>query len=122
MPYSTFLNGRTPTRLRGVQWLSFSESGNVLTAANTSDAGGGVTQVWSAGAAIPCRIDAVGGGEEVTAGRISDDSTHRVLCPANTAVTTNNRFFITGRGTFDITAVGQATDEAVRLIEVVESP
>ena len=84
MPLSTFLQGRAPTQLRGLQWLALTESGQVLSVTNTADDGGGVSQEWAAGSAVPCRIDPLCGGEEVTANRLSDESTHLVTVPAGT--------------------------------------
>ena len=121
MPLSTFLNGRPPTQLRGLQWLSLTETGTVLSVTNTADTGGGVSQVWAAGTAVPCRIDPLSGGEEITANRISDESTHLVTVPAGTQVTANSRFAIAGRGTFDITVVRDATGELARTFEVNKS-
>lgn len=118
MPLSTFLNGRVPTRLRGLKWLSLSDTGNVLTAAATSDSGGGATISWSAGAAVPCRIDPLAGREDIRASRISDESTHVLTVPAGTSISTANRFAITGRGTFDILAERDRTDEWTGVFEV----
>ena len=122
MPLSTFLDGRVPTRLRGIRWLALSDTGNVLSAASTSDTGGGVTQVWSAGGTVVCRIDPLSGREGVTAGKISDQATHLVTVPPGTVVSTNNRFAITGRGTFDIHAVRDRTANGwAKFLEVTET-
>lgn len=121
MPLSTFLNGRSPSQLRGAAWLSLSDSGNVLTGTATSESGGGATQSWVAGTALACRIDPLNGREIMVGGRISDRSTHKVTVAAGVPVTANNRFAISGRGTFEITAVRLQTDEWTRVLEVVEA-
>ena len=123
MPLSTFLNGGTATRLRGLMWLSLSDTGKLGTRAYTTDSGGGATAVWSfAGADIPCRVDpiaAAGDDETIVAGRLSDRSTHLITVPAGTTGGTDNRFSVTGRGTFEVTAVRSRTGEWARFFEAV---
>ena len=123
MSISTFLDGRQPTRLRGLLWLSLSETGNVLTLTSTSDSGGGATQAWAAGTAVPCRIDPVTdrGYGRLTGGRVDERTTHIVTVPAGTQLDARNRFAITGRGTFEITALHQQTSESARVFEVIEA-
>lgn len=121
MPLSTFLNGRAPTRLRGLQFLSLSEVGNVLTRTATSDAGGGATFTWTTGAATQCRIDPVTdrGASRIVGGRVDERSTHIITVPAGAVLSADNRFVITGRGTFEITATHERTAEWCRSFEVV---
>lgn len=122
MPIGTYLNGSTPsTRRIGLLWLALSESGTILTATTTSDAGGGSTQAWAAGTAtIPCRIDPAGRmGLNDVADRIDERSTHFVTVPPGTPVTTNSRFAITGRGTFEVTATRDQTAEHAKVFEVI---
>lgn len=123
MPISTFLNGRDPTRLRGLLFLALSETGNVLTLTSTSDSGGGATQSWAAGTAIPCRIDPVTdrGYGRLTGGRVDERTTHIITVPSGTSLDARDRFAITGRGTFEITALHQQTGESARAFEVVEA-
>lgn len=123
MPITTFLNGRTDyIQLRGMAFMALSEVGYVVAGSVTSDAGGGGTTTWVAGTVgIPCRVDALGGGESVTAGQISENSTHQITLPAATPIDEVNRFAITGRGTFDITAVPERTGEFLRVLEAVQS-
>jgi hypothetical protein len=110
MPLSTFLNGTDPVRLRGLLFLSL------------SDSGGGATYVWAAGSAVPCRIDPLGSDESrVVGGRIDESSTHLVTVPPGTEVATGNRFAITGRGTFEVTAARQQTGEWATTFEVAEA-
>ena len=122
MPRSTFLNGRSPTQLRGLAWLSMSETGAVMARTTTSDAGGGATYTWAAGASVPCRIDPIGdrGDSRVVGGRIDERSTHVITVPANTSVPTSSRFSITGRGTFEVTATRDRTAELTHVFEVVQ--
>jgi head-tail adaptor len=122
MPLSTFLNGRAPSTLRGLQFLSLSDRGNVQTATITSDTGGGATQSWVTGGTIMCRLDPVSdrGGSRLIGGRVDERSTHIVTVPAGTGVSTSNRFLIAGRGTFEVTAERDRTAEATHEFEVIQ--
>jgi hypothetical protein len=123
MPLSTFLNGRAPDSLRGLQWLALSDVGTHLTRTSTSDSGGGVTETWgTAGTAIPCKAEPIisHAARGLLAGRIDERSTHTVTVPAGTPVDTDDRFAITGRGTFEVTALRQQTAEWVREFEVIQ--
>lgn len=126
MPLSTFLDGREATHLRGLQWLSLSDTGHHVTQVSTDDGGGGVSQVWTQLAGtVPCRIDPIGSRRQgrVTGGAVDERSTHVVTIPAGTAlggtVDAGNRFAIAARGTFEITATRDRTGEQVREFEVV---
>lgn len=122
MSFSTFLDGRPSTQLRGLAWLSLSDTGHVVRATTTDDGGGGISQVWAqAGSALPCRIDPVGSRQQgrVTGGAIDERSTHVVTVPAGTAVGAGERFAVTGRGTFEVTAVRDRTGEWSHQFEVV---
>lgn len=119
-PLTTFLDGRPASQLRGLMWMALSDTGHVVNQVSTDDAGGGVTQVWTAGTAIPCRIDDLAGGENLAAGRISDRSTHLITVPPNMVPTPIDRFAIDGRGTFEITGVRNRTREWAQLLEVVQ--
>ncbi len=119
MPLSTFLNGRAPTR--GLPWLALSDTGNVLIRTSVDDSGGGATQSWTAGSALPCRIDPLGTrGRGLVGGRIDERSTHVVTVPAGTPVASEDRFAITGRGTFEVLATHDRTAEWTRPFEVME--
>jgi hypothetical protein len=121
MPLSTFLNGTTPTRLRGLLWLSLSDVGHHVTQVSTDDTGGGVTQVWTAGTAdIACRLDPLGDNTGLVGGRVDERSTHMVTVPPGTTVNASDRFAITGRGTFEITATRDQTSEFAHSFEVIE--
>jgi hypothetical protein len=121
MPIFTFLDGDVPIKLTGLQWMSLSEVGHVVSQVSTDDQGGGVTQVWTAGTAVPCRLDPIARlGRDVVGGRIDERSTHVVTLALGTAtVTTNHRFAIDNRGTFEVTAVRQRTREWARELEIV---
>jgi hypothetical protein len=123
MPLSTFLNGENPSQLRGLLWLSLSDAGTLVTSSFTSDSGGGGTVAWSAGTvSIPCRIDPIGGAgnSRLTGGAIDERSTHVVTVPPGTSVDPQNRFAITGRGTFEVTATHVQTGEQARMFEVIQ--
>jgi len=120
MSLSTFLDGPTG-QLRGLQWLALSDLGQVGTNTTTDDGGGGVTSGWAWGGTVPCRIDPLTNNEPLAAGRISDRSTHLVTAPPGTPVTTNSRFVIANRGTYEVTGVQDTTGELARFFEVVQA-
>jgi hypothetical protein len=95
------------------------ETGHVIAGSITDDGGGGGTVTHTVGSALACRIDSLGGSEREVANRISDRSTHEVTLLADTTITVGNDFAIDGRGTFEVTAVREYTDELARSIEVV---
>jgi hypothetical protein len=82
MPLSTFLDGTTPSQLRGLQWLSLSDYGRVGSGTVISDGGGGGTTTWAEGGTVACRVDPLGGGVgRSTGGQIDERSTHQVTVP-----------------------------------------
>jgi head-tail adaptor len=119
VPYSTFLNGRAPTQLRGIAWLTLTDTAVLQTRSGVSDSGGGITSSWTAAGTINCRIDALPSAPRVTGGAIDERSTHIVRCPPDTAVTTNDRVAITGRGTYEVTAVRDRTAQWLATFEVM---
>jgi len=122
MPTTTFLNGRTDyTTLRGGAFVMLSEIGYIVSGSVTSDQGGGGTITWSqGGTAVPCRVDAMGGGEALMGAKISEQTTHVITVPASAVVTPANRFAITNRGTFEITAVPEQTAQFLQTLEAVQ--
>jgi len=120
MPLSTFLDGQNPSQLRGAAWLALSDVGVLQTRAGTSDSGGGVTVAWTNGGTTACRIDPLTGRSGIVGGRIDERSTHRVTAPAGFSVSEADRFAITGRGTFEVTAAGERTAEWTNTFEVLE--
>jgi hypothetical protein len=98
---------------------ALTETANVLTAVSTSDSGGGATQTTTVGPDIICRLDTLAGNEGENAERISDRSTHLATLPAGTPITTRNDLRVDNRGTFEVTAVRQATGEHARFVELV---
>jgi len=120
MPLSTFLDGQDPSQLRGLAWLSLSDTGIRQTASNTSDSGGGVTSSWVAAGTFACRIDPLGASSRLTGGQIDERSTHVVTVPPDAGVGAGDRFAISGRGSFEVTAVHQRTREWLSSFEVIE--
>ena len=109
------------TELRGLLWRSLTETAAIQALTSTSDSGGGATQVWAANGTAACRIDPLGTQRQgrLTGGAIDERSTHVVTLPPATTVATANRLAITGRGTFEVTAVRDRTGERSRVVEVV---
>jgi hypothetical protein len=120
MPLTTFLNDGTVSQLRGAAWLALSDVGQVGEGTVTDDSGGGGSVTWAYGTDVPCRLDPITSNESLMAGRVNDRSTHLITVPPNLTVLTSSRFAITGRGTFEITAVRERTGEQLRFLEAVE--
>jgi hypothetical protein len=122
MPLSTFLDGRDPIQLRGLAWLALSDTCVTQSAGGTSDAGGGITDVWSSGGTFACRIDpAIGGaGGDLTGGRIDERTTHVVTAPAGVSMNAGQRVVVASAGTFEITAVHQRTRDWSQTFEVIQ--
>lgn len=121
MPYSTFLNGKNPTQLRGLQWLTFTDTGTVYTRGGSSDSGGGITVAWTAGGTTPCRIDPVVGNRSgIVGGRIDERSTHIVRVPSGMTVSSDDRFAIAGRGSYEVTVTHDRTDAWALSFEVIQ--
>lgn len=104
---------------RGLVTEALTENAQVLSGTVVDDGGGGGTVTFTAGGTIGCRIDTLAGQEGEVADRISDRSTHLVTLPFDTSITAANELLIAGRGTFEVTAVREHTDEFARMVEVV---
>lgn len=121
MSVSTFVNGLPATQLRGLAWLSLSETGNIVSTAGTTDSGGGWTSgTATSGTAIPCRIDPLSGAETLVGGRIDERSTHSLTVPSETGLTSKQQFSISGRGTYEVTAERDRTATLLQVFEVVK--
>jgi hypothetical protein len=120
MPLSTFLNGTVPSQLRGLAWLSLSDVGQIGAGTVTSDTGGGGTTTWAYSGTIACRVDPLSARGGVTGGQIDERSTHRVTVPPGVSVSPANRFAVTGRGTFEVTATHTRTDAETQVFEVIQ--
>jgi hypothetical protein len=120
MSLSTFLNGRAPSTLRGLQFLALSDAGVILTRTATSDSGGGASLAWGTAGTVACRIDPLTTDSRVTGGVIDERSTHVVTAPMGSTVSASDRLVISGRGTFEVTAAGQTTSEFAHIFEVIE--
>ena len=104
---------------RGLATEALTETAHIISGTVVDDGGGGGSAVETAGSALACRIDALGGDEDEVADRISDRSTHLVILDAGTDVSSDQDLAIDGRGTFEVTAVREHTGEHARFIEVV---
>lgn len=120
MPLSTFLNGRAPANLRGLLFLSLSDTAVVQRRTSASDAGGGAAWTWAAAGTVPCRVyPAGGGGPSLVGGALNERTTHFCRMPAGTDVTAPDRVVI-GAGTFEVTLAPTRTGELSRLVEVMQ--
>jgi len=122
MPIATFLTDRLPERLRGLQFLALNDTADIQRRTAASDAGGGAAWTWATVATVPCRVYPVSlrGRGGLVGDVLSERTTHFVMTPAGTDVTTADRLVIAGRGTFEVTMVPDRTDELARTIEVME--
>lgn len=120
MPLSTTAHDITPTTLRGLTFLSLSETGYLLRGTVTDNAGGGGSLTFGTAGTYACRVDPIGGGEREVANRLDERTTHRITVPPDSAITASDRFAVATFGTFEITAVRTRTDEQVRILEAVE--
>jgi hypothetical protein len=121
MSVGTFLNGRAPDQPRGLLWLSLSDTGYVLASSWTDDTGGGGAHTWGTAAlSVPCRLDPMGTRSRLTGGKIDERSTHVVTVAPGTPIGAADRFLISGRGTFEVTAMRERTAEASMTFEVME--
>jgi hypothetical protein len=122
MSLSTFLNGRSASRLRGVQWLSFTDTAVIQSRTVTSDSGGGGSPVWNAKGTALCRIYPVTirGKGMIVGGQVNERSTHFCSMPPQTAISTDDRIVIANRGTFEVTIALDTTDALTTRVEVFQ--
>jgi hypothetical protein len=116
MGIATFLNGR-PTS--GLSWLALSDTGFILSLTTVGDAGGGGSTTWSPSGTVSCRVDPMGPNSRVTGGAIDERSTHSVTTPSDTSIDVRDRISISGRGTFEVTAVRTRTGQLTQVFEVL---
>jgi head-tail adaptor len=122
VPISTFLNGRDPSRLRGLQFLALSDVAVITRRTSTSDSGGGASQSWAAIGTAPCRVyPATAAPGRIVAGALDENTTHYCRLPAGTDVTAPDRIVVSGRGTFEVTLATTRTGEVSRLVEVMQT-
>lgn len=117
MGIATFLNGRPPTR--GLAWLALSDTAYILSLSTVSDGGGGGSATWGTAGTASCRIDPLGSNSRITGGAIDERSTHLVTTPSDTTIDARDRISITGRGTFEVTAVRAHTGQLTQTFEVL---
>lgn len=108
--------------LRGLAYLTFTDTAYLLRGTVADDSGGGGTTVWGTVGTADCRIDPMvrGGNEAVVANRLDDRSTHVVTCPPGTPVPIDGRVEVSGRGVYEVTAVRDRTGELTRVFEAAQ--
>lgn len=121
MSLSTFLNGRAPTQLRGLQWLALSGTAIIQRSTATSDSGGGASVAWANVGTAACRVYPVTtrGRSGLVGGQIDEHTTHYCMLPLGTSVTTSDRIVVDG-ATFEVTMALDHTDSFSTLIEVTQ--
>lgn len=107
---------------RGLITEALTESGYTISGTVVSDGGGGGSVTAVNGGTVACRIDSLAsqGDESAVANRISDRSTHLLTLPPGSSVTTEDQFYVIGRGTYEVTAVREHTGEFSTVFEAVE--
>lgn len=107
---------------RGLITEALTESGYTISGTVVSDGGGGGSVTAVNGGTVACRIDSLSaqGDESAVANRISDRSTHLLTLPPGSSVTTEDQFYVIGRGTYEVTAVREHTGEFSTVFEAVE--
>ena len=128
MPLSTFLRDNPLVRVRGLQFLSFDETGVIQRRTATSDAdgpydtGGGAYFTWSNIATVPCRIYPVTirGKGAVVGGQVNERTTHFCSMPPQTPISTADRILLQNRGTFEVTMALETTDALTTRVEVIQ--
>ena len=120
MPITTALHDVTPFALRGLAWLALGETGYITRGSYTDNAGGGASQTRATVGTVACRVDPVGGGENLVAELISDRTTHLVTPPPMTDIDSVEELHV-GSDRFIVTAVRARTNEQVRVVEATKS-
>ena len=105
---------------RGLITEALTESGYTISGTVVSDGGGGGSVTAINGGTVACRIDSLSGSEGEVAARINDRSTHLLTLPPGSTVTTEDQFYVIGRGTYEVTAVREHTGEFSTVFEAVE--
>lgn len=122
MGEATFLRGRAPTQLRGLAWLSLSDTAIVQAGTVVSDGGGGGTTSWAAAGTFACRVAPLTNrpmNREV-GGQIDERSTHVLTTPPSSSIDVKNRVVVVNRGTFEVTGVRSRTDAYTNVCEVIQ--
>lgn len=122
MGISTFLNGRAPTQLRGLQWLALSDTAVVETLSSASDSGGGASETWTVAGTFPCRVAPLTNRplSRTVGGQIDERSTHVLTTPLGSAIDVASRVVLPTRGTFEVTGVRARTDALTNVCEVIQ--
>ena len=122
MPLTTFLNERTPIRLRGLQFAAFNDVAVIQGRASTSDIGGDATTAWNTKGTAVCRVYPVTmrGKGGLVGDRLNERSTHFCAMPLGTDITPSDRVVIAGRGTFEVTLALDTTSAFTTRVEVIQ--
>lgn len=120
MPQFTSLRSATRGTLRGLAYFALSDTGYIMRGTFADNLGGGGTYTFGTAGTVMCRVDPLGGGEDVIANRVDERTTHHITVPPTANVNAKDRFKVDGIGEFEITAVSVRTDEQIRVLEAVE--
>lgn len=119
-PLASSLHDDVPTQLRGLAFLALSDTGYLLRGTFVDNGGGGGTYSFGTAGTFACRVDPLGGGEQVIANRLDERTTHHITLPPESVVEAADQFKVNGE-TYEITAVRARTQELVRVLEAVEA-
>jgi hypothetical protein len=80
------------------------DAGTIYALTRTSDGQGGWSETWATAGTTACRLDFIGGAENVTGAALLPYSRAIVTMPQATTITEQNRF-VHSAGTFTVQAV-----------------
>ncbi len=92
------------TQIRTDLETTLPDAGTIYSLTRTSDSQGGGSESWGTAGTCACRVDFIGGDENVTAGALMPYTRAIITMPQATSITAQNRF-IHSSGTYTVQAV-----------------